>query len=129
MAESPIKVLVIDDDEHVRAALREVLDAQRDIRWVGDAADAWSAVSACLEHRPDVVVIDVRLPGGGASATREVRAHCDGVVVVAHSDFGDRPHRELMLAAGAAGYVTKGAPRDQLLRAIRDAATIGRSEG
>lgn len=118
-----IRVVVVDDDEHVRAALSEVLDAQPDLACVGHALDAAGAVPACREHAADVVVIDVRLPGGGGvAATREVVAHCPDVGIVALSTFGDRRHRELMRAAGAHRYVAKGAPATELLAAIREVA-------
>jgi DNA-binding NarL/FixJ family response regulator len=118
-----IRVLVVDDDEHLPAALREVLDAQGDLHWVGHAASAAAALSACATHEPDVVVIEPRLAGGdGVSATRAILAAHPHIAVVALSAHSDRRHRALMVAAGAAGYVTKGAPSTELLRTIRDAA-------
>lgn len=122
MIDPRVRVLVIDDDEHVRAALQEVIDGQRDLLWVGYADHAEAAVPACATHHPDVAVIDIRIPGGGVTATRDVRERCPDVTVVALSAFSDRRHRELMAAAGATSYVVKGAPSEQLLAAIRDAA-------
>jgi DNA-binding NarL/FixJ family response regulator len=129
VSEPSVRVLVVDDDGHVRAALREIIDDQLDLRWIGDAVDAGSAVAACVRHQPDVAVVDVRIPGGGVAATRAVRARCPEVAIVAHSAFSGRPHRELMLAAGATSYVTKGSPGDQLLDAIRQAARRRGSQG
>lgn len=125
VTETTTRVLVIDDDEHLRAALREVLAGQTDLDYVGFAATADSAVAACLEHRPDVALVDSRLPGGGASAARQVAARCPDVALVALSGFSDRRHRDLMLAAGASRYVAKGAPSHELLRAIREARAGG----
>lgn len=129
VSEPPVRVVVVDDDEHVRAALREIIDAQLDLQWVGQATDAASAAEACQQLQPDVAVMDLRIPGGGAVATRAVREHCPDVAIVAHSAFGDRPHREQMLSAGASSYVTKGSPGQQLLDAIRRAAARRGSQG
>lgn len=117
-----IRVVLVDDDRHVRAALTEVLDAQPDLSCVGHASDAADAVAAVLDHDAHVAVIDVRLPGGGVSAARDVSARCPDVGIVAHSTYGDRRHRELMRAAGARRYVAKGAPSTELLQAIREVA-------
>lgn len=119
MPEPTIRVLVVDGDAGVRAALREVLDHHTDLEWVGEADDAASAVAACQAHRPHVVLMDVRIPGGGVAATADIAARCPSVTVVALSAYGDRRHREQMATAGAARYVTKGSPTTELLAAIR----------
>lgn len=117
-----LRVLVIDDDPHVRTALREIIDHAPDLSWVTEAVDAAEAVSACVAHQPDVALLDVRIPGGGAAAARDITSHCPEVGIVALSSFADTRHRELMRAAGAVAYVVKGAPVEQLLDTIR---TVG----
>lgn len=119
MREATVRVLVVDDDAGVRAALREVLDHHADLEWIGDADDAASAVAACESLGPDVVLMDVRIPGGGIAATADIAVRCPSVSVVALTSYSDRLHREQMAAAGAARYVTKGAPTTELLAAIR----------
>lgn len=122
MPDPCIRVMLVDHDDGVRAALREVLDHHPDLQWVGEADDAAAGVALCDDLRPDVVVIDVRIPGGGLAATREITARCPSVAVIALSAYADRQHRERMAAAGAARFVAKGAPIGELLAAIREFA-------
>jgi two-component system invasion response regulator UvrY len=112
--------MVVDGDASVRAALREVIDHQPDLEWAGEADGAGTAVASCRAHRPDVVLMDVRIPGGGLAATRDIVAACPWVTVIALSAYADRHHRGRMAAAGAARFVTKGAPVGELLDAVRE---------
>lgn len=125
MRDTSTRVIVVDDDVGVRAALREILDHHSDLACVGEADDAASAITTCEALRPDVVLMDVRIPGGGVAATATITARCPAVTVIALSAYGDRHHREQMAAAGAARYVTKGTAIDELLDAIRELAPPG----
>lgn len=118
-------MVVVDDDAHMRAALQEVVDAQPDLAWVGDTDNADAAADACRSAQADVVVIDVRIPGGGDVAATQIRRHCPEVALVAFSAFSDTVHRDRMAAVGVTRYVVKGEPVTQLLAAIRSAAKGG----
>jgi DNA-binding NarL/FixJ family response regulator len=117
----PIRVVVVDDQPLVRAGLRQLLDDHDDIDVVSEAADGATAVEAVLGHRPDVVLMDLRMPGvDGIEATRSITAaevstrvlttlDDDGLVIEA-------------VRAGASGYVLKGIEPDELADAIRTVA-------
>jgi DNA-binding NarL/FixJ family response regulator len=119
-----IRVLLADDQEMVRAALRAVIDRRDDLCVVGDAADGGQAVDAAFHLRPDVVVMDVRMPGmTGVEATRRILTewpHDDApsrVLVLTTFDLDEYVHSALR--AGACGFLLKNSPPDQLVHAIR----------
>ncbi|GLY87392.1 response regulator [Actinoallomurus iriomotensis] len=119
-----VRVLLVDDQEMVRAALRAVIDRRDDLCVVGDAADGEQAVAAALRLRPDVVVMDVRMPGmTGVEATRRILdgwPHPDPpprVLVLTTFDLDEYVHAALR--AGAGGFLLKNSPPDQLAHAIR----------
>ncbi len=117
----PIRVLLADDDPHVLAALQEVLSAAgMDV--VATAADADEAIAATLSTRADVAVVDVKMPGGGPRAAREIGRSSPLTQVVALSAHDDREAVASMLRAGALGYVVKGAPIAEIVEAITRAA-------
>ncbi|HWH33443.1 MAG TPA: response regulator, partial [Egibacteraceae bacterium] len=123
----PIRIGVVDDHGRVHEALRQVLDAQPGFQVVGGAQDPDGAVTLVETHEPDLVLMDVRMPGGGgAEATRRIREHNPLTRVVALSAHEDRISVLEMLRAGAVGYVTKGAPVEELVSAIRSAVEGGR---
>jgi DNA-binding NarL/FixJ family response regulator len=114
-----IRVLVADDQEHIRGAFQMVLDAQPDMQVVGQAADGNSAVEQARLLRPDVVLADIRMPGqDGLAVTREL-AGTAKVIVVTTFDL-DSYVREA-LAAGAAGFLLKRSGPTLLIEAIRAA--------
>lgn len=122
----PIDVLVVDDDPGVRAAVWGLLDTQADLRVVGEAHDAPSAVARCVEVQPDVVVLDLRMPGGGGEvAAEEIARRCPATAVVIMTSVDDAATRRRMSAAGAVGYIVKGQPASELYGAIRSAASAG----
>lgn len=121
-----IRVLLVDDHPVVRNGLKGLVQGQPDMVVVGEAGDGEFAVAEAGRLLPDVVVMDLSLPGvGGLQATARIRRQQPGVrVVVLTAHEGDAyagPARE----AGAAGYVPKRAAADELIRAIRRAATEG----
>lgn len=114
-------VVLADDDAHVRTALRELLDSADGIEVVAAVGSAREAVAACTAHVPDVAVLDVRMPGGGLSAARDITAA--GIptrVVVLTADDTPAVRREAA-ASGAARFVAKSAGVD-LVRTLRDVA-------
>jgi signal transduction histidine kinase len=119
----PIRVLVADDAASIREALCELLSSHSDIEVVGEAEDADQAVVLALRERPDVVLVDVKMPGGGgARAAREILAKLPGTKVLALSAYEDRRTVLDMLREGAVGFVVKGTPAQELLDAIRRSA-------
>lgn len=114
-----VRVLIAEDDAGFRAALGEVVAADPSLRLIGSAADAAEAVALAERERPDVALIDVRMPeGGGVVATERIRASCPGTLVIALTAHTDPSVVLEMLRAGAVGYVIKGAPMDDVLAAV-----------
>lgn len=120
---SKLRVVLADDHPVVRGGLKTLIDAQSGMEVVGEAIDGATAVRCATDLRPDVVVMDVSMPGGGgAEATERLRRDCPEVKVLALTAHEDRGYLELMLRAGASGYVFKRAAADDLVRAIRAVA-------
>ena len=121
-----IRVVVADDQVLVRSGLRMILGDEPDIEVVGEAADGHEAVQRCAETRPDVVLMDVRMPGmDGIDATRAVTAVEDPprVLVLTTFDLDDVVYESLR--AGASGFLLKDAPEERLTTAIRVVADGG----
>ncbi len=120
-----VRVVIADDQAMVREGLRLILDAQDDIDVVGEAANGREALRAVAEHRPDVVLMDIRMPvmDGLEATARLLRPgpHAPpGVLVL--TTFGDDEHLYTALRAGAAGFLLKDSPRAALLHAVRTVA-------
>ncbi|MFH8629122.1 response regulator [Streptomyces lydicus] len=122
-----VRVLLADDQEMVRTALRLVIDRREDLSVVGESSDGEQAVSHAIELQPDVVLMDVRMPGmTGVEATRRITTSWPGpgpaprVLVLTTFDLDEYVHAALR--AGAAGFLLKNSPPDQLTHAIRTAA-------
>ncbi|MEU2020933.1 response regulator transcription factor [Streptomyces sp. NPDC016469] len=120
-----IKVLLADDQALLRSAFRVLVDSEPDMRVVGEAADGAQAVEVARAERPDVVLMDIRMPGtDGLTATRMISADPDlaDVRVVMLTTFEVDEYVVQSLRAGASGFLGKGAEPDELLNAIRIAA-------
>jgi DNA-binding NarL/FixJ family response regulator len=121
-----IAVLLVDDHVLVRDGLRRVLETQPDITVVGEAGDSRAAVGQAARHQPDVVLLDVEIPGDEATVTvgriAEV-SPASAVIILSMYDGPDLLRR--LLAAGIRGYLLKSAGRDELVAAIRGARQSG----
>jgi len=114
------KVLVVDDQALVRGGFRLILDAQPDLEVVGEAADGREALSKARQLRPDVVLMDVRMPGmDGLEATRQLCAHGDAPRVLMLTTFDLDEHVYDALRAGASGFLLKDVRPEQLVDAVR----------
>ena len=112
-ANGTIRVLVVEDNDVFREALELLLGLQSDIEVVASVSDGTQAVPACQEHRPDVVVMDYRLPGiDGVEATKAVLESCPGTAVVV----------DALQDAGAVACLTKDQDLDEIVEAIHRAA-------
>jgi DNA-binding NarL/FixJ family response regulator len=120
----PIRVLVVDDQELVRSGFCVILGAADGITVVGEAADGEAAVAQAAAHDPDVVLMDVRMPGmDGLAATRLItgsRPNPPKVVMLTTFDLDDYVYEALR--AGASGFLLKDAPRHDLIAAVKNAA-------
>ena len=116
---TPIRVLVADDEETVVDVLRALIGSDPSLRFVGAAHNAEDAIELTVRERPDVVLLDVRMPGGGGlRATREITKRCAPTKVVALSAHEDSDTVIGMISAGASAYVPKGDSTDKILRTI-----------
>lgn len=122
-----IRILLVDDHETVRQGLRLLIDGQKDMRVVREAGDGLTAVQLASELRPDVVVLDLSMPGmSGLEATQRLRERVPGTVIVALTRHTDEAYVQALLDAGASAYVLKQSTSSELIAAIRLAAGGGR---
>jgi DNA-binding NarL/FixJ family response regulator len=122
-----LSVLLADDHRIVRQGLRAILQTEADIRLTGEAADGPETLRLVERRRPDVLVLDLMLPGlNGLEVAREVRRRSARTAVVVLSMHDDPAYVAEAVRAGVAGYVLKDASADELLQAIRTAAGGGR---
>ena len=122
-----IRVLIVDDHPVVRRGLDELLSIEPDIEVVGTAADADEAAVLHTEHAPDVVLMDIAMPGDdGVAATRRLLAERSSTRVVILTTFAEQDKIIAALAAGASGYLLKDAEPEELIVGIH-AAVVGES--
>jgi DNA-binding NarL/FixJ family response regulator len=118
-----IRVVIADDEAIVRAGLRMILDAEADIDVVGEAVDGRDAIDVVGRARPDVVLMDVRMPRlDGIAATRALVEAGSGVRVVMLTTFDEDEYLYEALRAGTSGFLLKAAPPEQLVAALRTVA-------
>ena len=120
---TPVRVLLVDDDDLMRAGIRAVLSSDQTIEVVGEAADGRAAVEQAIAFRPDVVLMDVRMPGlDGIAATRELLAVSPDVRVVILTTFEQDDYVFGALSAGASGFLLKRTRPEELIVAIHTIA-------
>lgn len=128
----PTRLVIADDDPGVRSALRDLIGADDELELVGEAVDAASAEEVCASSHPDVVLLDVAMPGGGEVAARRIRAIAPALVLVALSGHDDAASRRMMFDAGVRAYLVKGIRGRELLATIKtlaQAPPVGPSPG
>ncbi|HEX5810319.1 MAG TPA: response regulator transcription factor [Anaerolineales bacterium] len=119
-----IRLLLVDDHAVVRSGLKMLLESERDVEIIGEAASAAEAIEATMRLKPDVVLMDIGLPDlSGIDATRQIKKNAPQVAIVALTIHEDEEYFFRMLEAGASGYVPKRAAPEELITAIRAAAT------
>jgi DNA-binding NarL/FixJ family response regulator len=123
LSDRPVRVLLVDDDDLMRAGLRSVLSSDETIDIVGDAGDGREAIRSVRDLRPDVVLMDIRMPDlDGISATREVLAGAPDVRVVVLTTFEDDDYIFDALSAGASGFLLKRTTPEELIAGIHTVA-------
>lgn len=115
-----ISVLVVDDHDLVRSGISRLLADANGVEVVGEACSGEEAIARVREREPDVVLMDVQMPGiGGLEATRKIIASDLGTRVIAVTACDENPFAKRLFEAGASGYLTKGAQLDEMVTAIR----------
>jgi DNA-binding NarL/FixJ family response regulator len=119
----PITCLIVDDHEVVREGLRLSLSRSENIRVVGEASDGQAAVTLAKRRKPNVVILDVRMPGmDGLAAAKEITTDVPETAVLMFTAFAERSLLTRGLEAGAKGYILKEAPHQTIVRAIQKVA-------
>lgn len=119
-----IRLLLVDDHAVVRSGLRMLLENERDVEILGEASSASEAIEAAMGLHPNVILMDIGLPDlSGIDATREIKKRAPHIAIVALTIHEDEEYFFKMLEAGASGYVPKRAAPEELLTAIRVAAS------
>jgi two-component system invasion response regulator UvrY len=117
---TPIKVLLVDDHAVVRMGFKMLLESADDIKVVAEAESGEQGIKFYVEHQPDVVVIDITMPGiGGLEAIDRIMAKDNSAKILVLSAHEDSVHPKRVLNAGAMGYLTKRSAAEELIKAIR----------
>ena len=120
---APINVLLVDDHAVVRMGFKMLLEYDADIKVIAEADSGENAVKMYMEHKPDVVVMDITMPGiGGLEATDRIMAKDSSARILVLSAHEDSVHPKRVLNAGAMGYLTKRSAAEELIKAIRTVA-------
>lgn len=118
------RVLIVDDHDLVRTGISMILESEPGMQVIGECEDGTQALDMIRQHAPDVVLMDVNMPGiGGVEATRRICQMPIPTRVIVLTVMADQPFPKRLLDAGASGYLTKGCGRDELLKAIRSVAS------
>lgn len=127
--EPPCTIAICDDQQQLREALVDVLSAEPGFSVVGQAVDGDSCLDLVTSTHPDVLILDVKMPGGGPDLVRRVRLSDPAPVVVVFSAHGDEHTRAAMLAAGADDYLVKTGRLTPLVAAVADGCRRRRQQG
>lgn len=121
---SPIKVLLVDDHAVVRMGFKMLIESAEDIKVIAEAESGEQGVKFYVEHQPDVVVMDITMPGiGGLEAIDRIMAKDNSAKILVLSAHEDSVHPKRVLNAGAMGYLTKRSAAEELIKAIRMVAS------
>jgi DNA-binding NarL/FixJ family response regulator len=121
-AATPARLLVVDDHDLMRETTRLMLEGEPDLEVVGEAVNGRHALELCRQLRPDLVLMDVRMPEmDGLAATRAIKEELPAISVLLLTAHESDDYRREGASAGATGYVLKDAPRRQLLETVREA--------
>lgn len=113
-------ILLVDDHDLVRAGIRRLLEDQEDIDRLDEARSGEEAIACVRAQRPDVVLMDVHMPGiGGLEATRRINRYDPSIGIIVLTVSANQPYPSRLLEAGAAGYLTKDCDTDEMLEALR----------
>ncbi len=114
------RILVVDDDAGFRNRVKDLLVSEPDMEIVGEAADGQEALLKARELKPDLVLMDVRMPGvNGLTATQQLKAELPGIQIIILTLHELQEYREAAMASGSAGYITKRSLYDELVPMIR----------
>ena len=123
---TPLRILLADDHVTVRHGLKLLIEAQADMKVISEASDGKTAMQNALALKPDVIIMDISMPGmNGLAATRALKQKQPNVVIVTLTRHGDDAYVQELLRAGVAGYVLKQSAPNELIQAIRAAAAGG----
>jgi DNA-binding NarL/FixJ family response regulator len=118
---SPIRIVLADDNEVVRSSLKLFIQASPDLKLVGEAADGLEAISTCIQHQPDLILMDINMPTmNGIEATQIICQSCPEVIVLALTSFSDDGNIQKMIEAGAVSVISKQISIDDITRIIRE---------
>jgi DNA-binding NarL/FixJ family response regulator len=118
----PARLLIVDDHDLMRESTHVMLEGEPDLEVVGEAVNGRHALELCRQLRPDVVLMDVRMPEmDGLTATREIKKEMPAISILMLSAYESKDYRREAASAGAAGYILKDADRHELLEAARAA--------
>jgi DNA-binding NarL/FixJ family response regulator len=121
-AATPARLLIVDDHDLMREATRLMLEGEQDLEVVGEAVNGRHALELCRQLRPDLVLMDVRMPEmDGLTAARAIKEVLPAISVLLVTAYESNDYRQEAANAGAAGYILKDAPRQQLREAVRKA--------
>ncbi len=121
---SNINVMLVDDHAVVRMGFKMLLEMAADIKVVAEAENGEQAIKLFTEHKPDVIVMDITMPGiGGMEAIERIKARDDNAKILVLSAHEDSVHPKRVLNAGAMGYLTKRSAAEELMKAIRTVAS------
>jgi two-component system, NarL family, response regulator NreC len=123
---TPLRILLADDHVTVRHGLKLLIEAQADMKVISEASDGKTAMQNALALKPDVIIMDISMPGmNGLAATRALKQKQPNVIIVTLTRHGDDAYVQELLRAGVAGYVLKQSAPNELIQAIRAAAAGG----
>ena len=115
-----INILLVDDHELVRTGIRKILDDVKGFKVVGETGSGEEALQYCRKSEPDVVLMDVNMPGiGGLEATKKILRYAPDVKIIVLTVHNEDPFPSKVMQIGASGYLTKGAGPDEMINAIR----------